>query len=121
MPPRFQADENFNAKVIAGLLRRAPSIDFQTAQQGRIAGLTDPQVLAISAEQNRILVTHDRETMPGHFKNFIARGTSPGLLVVSQNLAIRDTIEQILLIWSATDATEWINKIGFLPVVGTFK
>ena len=63
MRPRFQADENLNAKIIAGLLRCEPSLNFQTAKAARIFGLADPDVLAIAARDNRILVTHDRERL----------------------------------------------------------
>jgi hypothetical protein len=67
MPPKLLADENFNAKIIAGLLRREPSVDFQAAKAAGILGLTDQEVLATAAREGRILVSHDRETMPGHF------------------------------------------------------
>ena len=116
MPPRFLADENFNAKIIAGLLRREPSVDFQTAKTAGILGLSDHQVLATAAREGRILVSHDRETMPGHFSRFIADSTSAGALIVSQNLPIREAIEQILIVWLASEADEWQNRIGFLPM-----
>src|SRR5690242_14407725 len=116
MPPRFVADENFNAKIIAGLLRREPSIDFQTAKAAGILGLSDEAVLAIAGREGRLLISHDRETMPGHFNRFIAASTSAGVLIVSQSLAIREAIEQILLVWTASDAEEWRDRIGFLPI-----
>jgi predicted nuclease of predicted toxin-antitoxin system len=116
MLPRFLADENFNAKIIAGLLRREPSIDFQTAKTSGILGLPDHEVLTIAARQHRILVSHDRETMPGHFSRFTAGSTSAGLLIISQNLPIRDAIEQILIVWAASEVDEWLNRIGFLPI-----
>lgn len=115
MAPRFLADENLNAKILAGLHRREPTIDFRTAKAAGILGLPDEQVLAQAARQDRILVSHDRETMPEHFYRFIAQSKSPGLLIVSQNLALRDAIEQILVIWTASEADEWRNRIGFLP------
>src|SRR5437879_3487146 len=99
MRPRFQADENLNAKIISGLLRREPSLDFQSARAAKILGLSDPDVLSIAARDGRILVSHDRETMPAHFSRFIAESTVAGLLLVSQNLDIRESIEQILLVW----------------------
>jgi hypothetical protein len=40
MRPRFQADENLNAKIVAGLLRREPSLDFQTAKAAKLIGLS---------------------------------------------------------------------------------
>ena len=115
MRPRFQADENLNAKIIAGLLRREPLLDFQTAKAAKLNGLPDPEVLAIAARENRILVSHDRETMPDHFSRFIEGSTSAGLLIVSQKLDLGGSIEQILLVWSASEAEEWINRIGYLP------
>jgi hypothetical protein len=33
MKPRFLADADFNQKIVLGLLRREPTIDFQTASQ----------------------------------------------------------------------------------------
>lgn len=115
MRPRFQADENLNAKIIAGLLRREPSLDFQTAKAAKLVGLPDPEVLSVAARENRILVSHDQESLPDHFSRFIEKSTSAGLLIVSQKLDIGDSIEQILLVWTASEAEEWINRIGYLP------
>jgi len=53
--------------------------------------------------------------MPAHFSRFIAESTSPGLLIVSQKLDIREAIEQILVVWAASEAREWSNRIGYLP------
>lgn len=116
MPPKLLADENFNAKIIVGLLRWEPSVDFQTAKQAGILGLADREVFAVAARERRLLVSHDRETMPGHFSRFIAESASAGVLIVSQNLPIREAIEEILLVWSASEADEWRNRIGFLPI-----
>src|SRR5665213_2280795 len=68
MRPRFQADEDFNVKIIAGLLRREPSLNIQTAKAAGVLGLCDPQVLSSAARDGRILVSHDRDTMPSYFR-----------------------------------------------------
>ena len=115
MRPRFQADEDLNAKIIAGLLRREPSLDFQTAKAANLFGQDDLEVLALAAREGRILVSHDRETMPAHFSRFITESTSAGVLIVSQKLDLREAIEEILLIWEASEAGEWSNRIGYLP------
>jgi predicted nuclease of predicted toxin-antitoxin system len=88
MPPRFQADENLNAKIRAGALRREPALDFQSARSAGILGLPDPEVLEIAARDGRILVSHDLDTMPSHFNRFIADSTSAGLLIVPQRMAL---------------------------------
>jgi predicted nuclease of predicted toxin-antitoxin system len=71
MNVRFQADADLNEDIVAGVVRREPTIDFQTADEANLRGLPDPQVLALAAQENRILVTHDRRTMPRHFADLI--------------------------------------------------
>jgi hypothetical protein len=60
MKVHFQADADLNAEIVAGVLRREPSIDFQTADEANLRRFPDPEVLALAAQENRILVTHDR-------------------------------------------------------------
>lgn len=112
---RFQADEDCNQRIIVGVLRREPALDIQISRAAGLLGLPDRDVLAVAARERRILISHDRDTMPSHFERFVREMTSPGLLVVSQKLAVRDAIEQILLVWSVSDAGEWRNCVGFLP------
>ncbi len=116
MKPRFQADADFNQKVIAGLRRREPTLDFQTAHQGEIIGRPDAEVLLVAARAGRILVSHDRRSMPGHFARFIENQSSPGLIVVSQEIDIAAAIDDLLLIWAASASEEWQDKIGFVPI-----
>ena len=98
MRPRFQADTDLNEEIIAGVLRQEPSIDFQRADDVNLRGLPDPEVLAIAAQENRILVTHDRRTMPEHFAAFIQTQDSPGVFIIAQNVSIRAAIEELLLV-----------------------
>lgn len=116
MRPRFQADEDFNAKIISGVLRREPGIDFQTASKARLLGLKDLEVLAAAARSGRILVSHDRRTLPNDFDVFTRNTQSAGLLIVSQKLDIATAIEQIILIWAASEDHEWKNRRIHLPL-----
>ena len=62
----------------------------------------DPEVLRIAAGDHRILVTHDFQTMPSHFANFlIEEGDSPGVFLVKQRTAIGSVVEALLLVWAA--------------------
>ena len=65
----------------------------------------DPEV-SIAARQTRILVTHERRTMPTHFVNFILHENSPGVLVIRKQLSERAAIEELMLIWAASDNKE---------------
>jgi hypothetical protein len=116
MTIRFQADADFNQVILLAAIRREPALDFQTASVGGTLGLTDPEVLARAADEGRVLVTHDRRTMPRHFSEFVIHRSSAGLLVVPQSLAIGAVVEDLLLINAATEAEEWINRLAFLPI-----
>lgn len=79
-------------------------------------GVPDLEVLRIAAESARILVSHDRKTMPAHFAKFCTEQRSPGLIIVSQDLDIGAAIEDLILVWALTEAEEWGQKIGFMPI-----
>jgi hypothetical protein len=116
MKIRFQADADFNQQIVRALLRRQPTIDFQTADEGQIRDLNDLDVLTAAASEGRIVVTHDRSTMPVHFANFMARKDSPGVFILSQDLPLNVAVEELITIWEASEAEEWINTIQFLPL-----
>ena len=116
MSIRFQADNDLKRIIVDATLRREPSIDFQTAQAARLDDLDDEAVLLLAASQSRILVSHDKRTMPRALASFIASGgTSPGvLLVIPQSAPIRDVVEALILIWAdeqAEDLRDLIAKI----------
>src|SRR5262245_34134623 len=98
MTVRFQADADLNAEIIAGVLRREPSIDFHMADEANLRRVPDPEVLALAAQDGRILVTHDRRTIPRHFAAFILHHSSPGVFIIAQTLSVRVAIEELLLV-----------------------
>jgi hypothetical protein len=55
--------------------------------------------------------------MPRHFAEFITSETSAGLLVIPQSLSVTAAVEELILIWSATEAEEWVNRISTLPAI----
>jgi hypothetical protein len=113
---RFLADADFNHVIVKGCRRREPALDFLSASEASLQGIPDSEVLALAAEQNRILVAHDRQTMPRHFGEFlIERGSSPGVFLVSQYASIGEVIEDLVLIWAASDADEWKGRIVNIP------
>lgn len=116
MRPRFQADENLNVKIVNGILRREAAIDFRTAAVAKLLGLSDMDVLAVAARSGRILVSHDQRTLPDDFRAFTGKSESAGLLIVSQRLDVRQAIDQIVLVWAASEAEEWINRMVYLPL-----
>ena len=113
---RFLADADFNHAIVKGCRRQEPAMDFLSANEARLEGVSDPDVLGLAAEQNRILVTHDRQTMPRHFGEFLISGrSSPGVFLVSQYAPIGEVIDVLVLIWAASESEEWKNRIVNVP------
>lgn len=105
-------------KVLAeAVLRREPGIDFQTAQAAGLDSLDDDRVLRLAAGQDRILVSHDKRTLPGRLAAFVAAGgRSPGvLLVIPRNAPVVDVVEALLLIWTDNRPDDWVNVVAKIP------
>ncbi len=105
MKVRFQADADLNQVILAAALRRAPELEFRTSLLAGLQGLDDLQVLGLAARDGRVLVTHDSKTMPRHFAQFVLSQSSAGVIV-----------DDIVLIWAATAAEEWTNRICYVPL-----
>ena len=116
MQIKFQADADLNEDLVWGVRKAESLIDFQTANEANLHGLGDMIVLALAASENRILISHDRRTMPYHFAEFIQTQTSSGVFILSKKFIFEQIIDDILLIWSASEAEEWINIISKLPL-----
>lgn len=99
-----------------GVRRREPGISFLQSFEVGAAGKDDLAVLQIAAEEGRILVSHDVRTMPRYFQEFIHRQSSPGLILVPQKLALGAAIDELLLLWIASEDNEWVNQIFYLPI-----
>jgi hypothetical protein len=113
---RFLADADLNYFIIEGSLRQERALDFMLAIDAGLPGRPDPEVLAIAARLGRVLVSHDRRTMPAHFAEFLRAGNrSPGVLLISQAVPIVDAIDSLILVWSASWPSELENRIRYLP------
>jgi predicted nuclease of predicted toxin-antitoxin system len=113
---RFLADANLDQDIVDGILRRESRIDFLPAVDAIPERMKDPEVLALAATLDRVLVTHDVRTMPRHFGNFLAVQSSPGVILVPTTVSIGQAIDELILIWHTTKAEEWRDRIVRMPI-----
>jgi predicted nuclease of predicted toxin-antitoxin system len=59
---RFLADEDLDSDIIDGLRSREPAIDILDVKKADLRGKPDAVLLDLAAQQDRILITHDRRT-----------------------------------------------------------
>ena len=85
-------DVHLDPELADALRRRWPKLDVQSAAQPGLAVLSDPLLLEILAEENRVLVTRDVNTMPEHVKARMCAGrTHGGVVFVPRTIAQADT------------------------------
>ena len=114
---KFAADENFNNRIIRGLLRRKPELDITRIQDTEFKSTEDSIILAWAAEEGRILLTHDGRTVPQFAYERIGSGEKiAGVIVASEKHPIRSVIEELLIIEACSSAHEWVNQVRRLPL-----
>ena len=115
MKLRLQADNDLDQRIVTATKRLEPAIDFQTALALGLHNVADPDVLALAARAGRVLVSHDRRSLPDHFREFTLKQASPGIIIVSQKLPVGRAAELLHLLWAASEAEEYANIIYDLP------
>ncbi len=111
------ADENFNNDILRGLLRRDPSLDIVRIQDVGLTKAPDPVVLEWAAHENRVLLTHDRNTITKFaYERVVAGKRMPGGIEVSRSGPISAAIDDILLLSLTSNSGDWDSQIVYLPL-----
>lgn len=109
------SDENFNGDIVRGLFLRHPHLD--RVQDVGLQEADDPDILAWAATNERILLTHDRATMPDFaYARLVAGEPMAGMFVVDDRMSIRQAIDELTLLISASEQTEWKRTVLYLPL-----
>ncbi|NEQ04769.1 MAG: hypothetical protein F6K37_01835 [Moorea sp. SIO4E2] len=111
------SDENFNGDIVRGLFLRQPNLDLLRIQDVGLREVDDPAILAWAAINGRILITHDRATMPDFAYNRLVSGESmAGIFVVNDRMPIRQAIDELLLLIDCSEQAEWKGIVLYLPL-----
>jgi predicted nuclease of predicted toxin-antitoxin system len=93
---KLASDENFDGDILRGLLRRLPELDIVRVQDAGLAATPDPIILAWAAGEDRILLTHDRATVPNFAYDRVRAGEPmPGVFLVSNHMPKGEAVEQL--------------------------
>ncbi len=113
---RLLIDQDLDHDILRGLIRRISHLDAVSAFEIGMAKATDAQLLIRAAQEVRIVVTHDRKTMPGHAADLMNRGKDiAGLFVVPRRMSLHQVIEDLELMITCSENDEWVNIIRYLP------
>jgi Domain of unknown function (DUF5615) len=113
---KFLADENFDNTIVRGLFRRNPALDIVRVQDVGLSGKDDPTVLEWSAQEERILLTHDVATITRYAYDRVRQGqTMSGVIEISTDAPIGRVIEDLLVLVECSQEGELEGQIQYLP------
>ena len=106
---RLAADENFNSRIVRGLLHRKPDLDIEHAFRILVC-LEQMTKQCLNGQRNRIriLLTHDVRTITQYaYERVDADQLMPGVFEVSPDMSIGRAIEDIVVAGGFSLEGEW--------------
>jgi hypothetical protein len=119
MKPRFLLDENVDRAVQRQLRRldAAISVLLIGDHSAPPKGTLDHELLLWLEANGYILITNDRSTMPEHLvEHYRQAHHIPGIFWLRPNASIGEVIETLHLIWVASDASEYMDRMLYIPL-----
>lgn len=114
---RLLADENFNGIVFRELHRQMPGLDLVRAQDVGLEDVADPVILDWAATEGRILLTHDKKTIPRHVYERVKQGLPvAGVMELLAPYTVAQAVEDILIVATSLQPAEVRNQIVYLPL-----
>jgi hypothetical protein len=117
---RLASDADVHGAIVRGLRRRQPVLDLVRIQDALRDGTLDPDILAWTATNNRVLITNDRNTMVDFAQQRVAAGLPmAGLIATTSEQSIGSAIDDILIIAEYMSEEEMRDQVVvFLPFRG---
>jgi hypothetical protein len=119
MKVRFLLDENLSPRLKGALLRYNPAIDILRVgdEDAPALGTLDPDILRYAWQHQRLLVTENRKSMPAHITEVFAAGEHIyGVFRISERATFGTIVEELCVIWEASEAEEWIDQFRWIPL-----
>ena len=116
---RLAVDQDFNHKILRALQRECPELDLVILREVELDRVPDDQVLEWSAEQGRVLLSHDVTTLRACAEQRVHRGLPmPGVIFTPQQPDdMGALVADILLVAQAATPRDWEEiPCRFLPL-----
>ncbi len=112
-------DEQLDTRVADGLKLLHPqfNVTYVGAKNALPKSTLDPDILDWIEQNGYILVTNNRKSMPVHIAAHFAQGRHfPGIITLTQEMSIGEVITDLEIIWGASEAEEYFDKITYIPL-----
>ena len=118
-PIAYLLDENVDPLIQTLLERQWPQISVRRIGEVGVParGTPDPDILLWCEAQQISLVTNNRKSMPAHIRVHLAAGQhTPGIFILRSVLTLPEAVEELALIWGASDTDEYRDRLVYLPI-----
>lgn len=118
MTIRLLLDENLSPRLKTALLLRFPDMDVvRVGDDGAPSyGTSDAEILHYTEREQRLLVTDNRTSMPGHITDHLTAGRHHwGVLYISPHLSFAEILDELCIVWGASTVDEWLDRIDWIP------
>jgi len=100
---------------LEALHKRFPDLDVVRIQDTHLYQAPDPEVLEWAAQENRIVLTHDVQTLVGDAYERLKQGLPmPGVILVPSTLAIGKAIYELGVMIGAGQPDDFDNQVVFV-------
>jgi Domain of unknown function (DUF5615) len=114
---RVAIDENFDHHILRALHRRVPDLDFRTVHAQGLNGAGDPEVLAWAADEVRVLLTHDVNTVTRFAYERVERGQSmPGVIEVPSAASVADVLDDLVVVITCAMPEDCRDRVLYVPL-----
>jgi hypothetical protein len=116
---KYLLDEHVNPRLQKALRRQSPeTVAWCVGDPGApLLHSLDPEILIWCEAHGFSLVTNNRASMPVHLRNHLAAGRHvPGIFILNPNMSMGETIDELTLIWSVSEAEEYADQLNYLPI-----
>ena len=119
MSLRYLLDENIHPSYKKQLLFKRPELVVHAVGDPGFPqkGTLDPEILLWCEDNNLVLITNNRKSMPVHLRDHVARGRHiPGIITLNSEMSLGETIDELILIAETTLVDEYQDSIRYLPI-----
>jgi Domain of unknown function (DUF5615) len=114
---RMISDQNFSGRILRGIGRRIPNLDLVRAFDAGLSKAPDPVLLEWAAAEDRILLTHDVNTIPGFAYDRVRAALGmPGVFLVDAHMAIGKAIDELVIVIACSSQEDWKDAVTYFPL-----
>jgi hypothetical protein len=115
MTVKYLLDVHVQVAIASGLWQKLPDLQIAEARL-LFPELGDPELLEWATRQGYILLSRDRNTVIEFYNERLREGLhSEGIFILRHGVSFGEIIEELSLIASASETSDWANQINFIP------